>query len=87
MARCPRCGDSWRELADEQGDHDCPRCGGPDRWRRISSDPLTTEDRVAAVCDDGREGWRSVRWNRWHQPELYGDVTDDDGHRLTGEAE
>jgi predicted RNA-binding Zn-ribbon protein involved in translation (DUF1610 family) len=30
-SRCPCCGALIRTLADEAGDHDCPRCGyGPD---------------------------------------------------------
>lgn len=30
--RCPRCKKRFKVLADEYGDHPCPRCGcGPDR--------------------------------------------------------
>ena len=27
MATCPKCKTHWRELPDEEGDHECPKCG------------------------------------------------------------
>lgn len=37
MARCPKCRYSYREMDDEQGQHDCPSCGyGPESVERCS---------------------------------------------------
>lgn len=35
MAYCPQCRKHFREPEEEQGEHDCPRCGlGPENDKR-----------------------------------------------------
>ncbi len=42
--------------------------------------PITSQHfALVTEATTGREGWRLVRWNDYHQPELFGPVTDDSG--------
>lgn len=57
MPRCPRCRTTFRTLEDEEGMHDCPRCGETphdvyvaDRWletlEAITDEPIIGPDDV-----------------------------------------
>lgn len=41
MAWCSRCRIGWREPQDEQGEHDCPRCGV---WREEEEEEEDAEE-------------------------------------------
>lgn len=55
MALCPRCKHAFREPADEQGTHECPRC--PPRSRphalHFAFDGAGGWEADSNVCDDG----------------------------------
>jgi DNA-directed RNA polymerase subunit RPC12/RpoP len=36
--RCPHCRQSFRVLADEQGQHECPHCGFEPWWEQDEQD-------------------------------------------------
>lgn len=38
MSKCMRCGRTYRELPDEQGDHDCPGCNRLNKMRIIAKE-------------------------------------------------
>lgn len=45
------------------------------QWTRVSSEPITSDRRTVVREVDGcRQGYASVRWNEFRNPELYGAV-------------
>jgi len=44
MATCSRCGKYFREPEDEQGEHECPRCGYSREEAREESKAEEEED-------------------------------------------
>lgn len=42
MARCPKCRHQFRTMEDEEGQHDCPRCGYGPEDRESTKVPLVT---------------------------------------------
>ena len=41
---CPACGRTFRVLADEYGDHACPRCGHDPRRNAAENEERTSEE-------------------------------------------
>jgi len=50
-------------------------------WKRLSSEPITSESRTAVFDDAGRHGWAGVRWKEYQIVELYGPVRKIDEER------
>ena len=42
--RCPACGRTFRVLADEYGDHSCPRCGHDPEREATENEERTFEE-------------------------------------------